>query len=251
LINNIINRLLKHKKYFMQKEEVMKLLEKLGTEQTKKTFLRHGAKEPFFGVKVGDMKPIQKKIKKDYTLSLELFATGNGDAQYLAGLIADETKMTKKDLETWAKNAGWQMVSEYTVARIAAESKHGWELALEWIESKNEQIASSGWATLANLVAIQTDEMLDLKKLEALMKAVVKKIHTAPNRVKYTMNVFIISTGSYVAALSDSAKKTAKEIGVVTVDVGDTACKIPDATAYINKVIAMGKLGKKKKEARC
>ncbi len=235
----------------MQKEEVMKLLETLGTEQTKKTFLRHGAKEPFFGVKVGDMKPIQKKIKKDYSLSLALFATGNGDAQYLAGLIADETKMSKKDLETWAKNAGWQMISEYTVAWIAAESKHGWELALEWIESKNEQVASSGWATLANLAAIQPDEMLDIKKLEALMKVVVKKIHTSANRVKYTMNGFIISIGCYVTALSDTAKKIAKEIGVVTVNVGDTDCKVPDAIAYINKVIALGKLGKKKKEARC
>lgn len=235
----------------MQKEEVMKLLETLGSEQTKKTFLRHGAKEPFFGVKVGDMKPIQKKIKKDYSLSMALFATGNGDAQYFAGLIADETKITKKDLDSWANNAGWQMISEYTVAWIAAESKHGWELALEWIESKNMQVASSGWATLANLVAIQPDEMLDIKKLEALMKVVAKKIHTSTNRVKYTMNGFIISTGSYVAALSDTAKKIAKEIGVVTVNVGDTDCKVPDATAYINKVIAMGKLGKKKKEARC
>ena len=235
----------------MTKDEVMKLLETLGTEQTKKTFLCHGAKEPFFGVKVGDMKPIQKKIKKDYLLALELFATGNGDAQYFAGLIADETKMSKKDLSAWVKTATWQMVSEYTVAWIAAESKYGWELALEWIDSKNEQVASSGWSTLANLTAIQPDDILDIKKLEALMKLVAAKINTSPNRVKYTMNNFIIATGSYVAALSAAAKKTAREIGDVTVDVGDTACKVPDAAAYINKVIASGKLGKKKKEARC
>ncbi len=49
------------------------------------------------------MKPIQKKIKKDYALALELFDTGNSDAQYLAGLIADETKMSKKDLNNWVK----------------------------------------------------------------------------------------------------------------------------------------------------
>ena len=235
----------------MQKDEVMKLLETLGTDQTKKTFLHHGAKEPFFGIKIGDMKPIQKKIKKDHALSLQLFATGNGDAQYFAGLIADETKMGKKDLANWVKNAGWQMISEYTVAWIAAESKHGWELALEWIESKNEQIASSGWSTLSSLVAIQPDNLLDIKKLEALVKLVVTKIHTAPNRVKYTMNGFIIAVGCYVTALSDTAKKGAKEIGIVLINMGDTDCKVPDATACINKVIAMGKLGKKKKEARC
>ena len=35
------------------------------------------------------------------------------------------------------------------------------------------------------------------------------------------------------------------------VNAGDTDCKVPDAVAYINTVIALGKLGKKKKEARC
>ncbi|WP_366414818.1 hypothetical protein [Paenibacillus sp. GP183] len=37
-------------------EEVMNNLEEMGTEQTKRTFMRHGAKEPLFGVKVGDLK---------------------------------------------------------------------------------------------------------------------------------------------------------------------------------------------------
>ena len=80
----------------MTKDEIMLQLSEMGTEQTKKTFIRHGAKEPLFGVKVADLKTIQKKVKKDYKLSLELFDTGNGDAMYLAGLIADETKMTKR-----------------------------------------------------------------------------------------------------------------------------------------------------------
>lgn len=35
------------------------------------------------------MKPIQKKIKVDYQLAKDLYATGNADAQYLAGLIAE------------------------------------------------------------------------------------------------------------------------------------------------------------------
>ena len=61
------------------------------------------------------------------------------------------------------------------------------------------------------------------------------------------MNGFIISIGCYVNALSDTAKKIAKEIGVVTVNSGDTDCKVPDAIAYIKRVIALGKLGKKRK----
>lgn len=72
----------------MTKEEVLKELEVYGNAQTKKTYATHGAKEPYFGVKVQDLKKILKKTKKNHELSLELYATGNSDAMYLAGLMA-------------------------------------------------------------------------------------------------------------------------------------------------------------------
>ncbi len=53
------------------------------------------------------------------------------------------------------------MLSEYTVPWLAAESQYGWELALEWIDSTEEGIASSGWSTLSNIVSLRPDEELD------------------------------------------------------------------------------------------
>ena len=117
----------------MTKSEVIEELKNYGNETTKRIFINHGAREPFFGVKVQDLKKIVKKIRKDYKLSLELYDTGNSDAMYLAGLIADERAMTKLDLQKWVKGAYWYMISDYTVPWIAAESNFGEELALEWI----------------------------------------------------------------------------------------------------------------------
>ncbi len=236
----------------MTSKEVMQQLEKMADAQTKKTLVRHGANEPFFGVKIADMKQaIQKKVKKDYQLSKDLYDTGNGDAQYLAGLIADETKMTKKDLDKWVKNANWQMISEYTVGWIAAESAHGWELGREWIDSKKDSIASSGWSTLAGVVTLRSDDQLELGQIEKLLARVEKDIDHAGNRTKYCMNNFVTAVGCYVIPLNQKAKATGKKISGVTVDMGDTACKLPEATAYIDKVEKAGKLGKKKKELRC
>src|SRR5215218_4046081 len=127
----------------MTAQDVMAELERLGSEQTKKTLLRHGAREPFFGVKVGDLKPIQKRIKKDHALALELYDTGNSDAMYLAGLISDPPKMTKADLQRWVDKAYWQMLSEHVVPWTAAESPHGAELARGWIESDTEGTAAA------------------------------------------------------------------------------------------------------------
>jgi len=235
----------------MTLNEVMNQLEAFGNEQTKKIFTRHGAREPFFGVKVGDLKKIVKKVKKNHELSLALYDTGNSDAMYLAGLIADETKITKEQLQNWAEKAYWYMLSEYTVAWITAESPYGRELGMEWIESDDEKIASAGWATLANLVTLKNDEDLDIKELDNLLVRISKTIKHAPNRVKYTMNGFVIAVGSSVTSLTERAIKIGQLVGKVNVEMGGTACKVPSSPEYIEKNKKMGRIGKKKKAARC
>jgi 3-methyladenine DNA glycosylase AlkD len=204
----------------MTVQSIMTELKSKGNEGIKKILLKHGIKEPFFGVKVEDLKVIQKRIKKDYGLAKELFSTGNADAMYLAGLIADEQKMTKKDLTAWVKEAVSVNISEYTVPWIAAESQFGYELALEWIDDKKEFIAAAGWSTLSSLVAIKPDSELDIPSLKKLLTRVENNIHDADNRVRNAMNVFVISVGSYVAALTDFAMAIGKKIGEVKVDKG-------------------------------
>ncbi|MES2512915.1 MAG: DNA alkylation repair protein [Bacteroidota bacterium] len=235
----------------MTVKEIMAELEAKGSPAIKNIFLKHGIKEPFFGVKIEYLKVIQKKVKKDYQLSKDLYATGNADAMYLAGLIADEDKMTKKDLALWVKQAVSNNISEYTVPWIAAESRFGYELALEWIDSKTDFIASAGWSTLSSLVSIKTDSELDLPSLKALIAKVEKEIHQVDDRLRYQMNGFLISVGCYVPALTDTVIKATKKIGDVKVNMNGTACKVPDVITYIEKVKDKGTLGKKKKMARC
>src|SRR5262245_8192809 len=235
----------------MTAEDILAEIKPLGRESYKKVMLNHGAKEPFFGVKIEDLKKIQKRIKKDYQLALDLYDTGISDAMYLAGLIADDAKMTKKDLQHWVEKAYFPMLCEYTVPWVAAESNHGRALALEWIDSKKELIATAGWATFASLVAITDDADLDLAELKQLLQRVQKTIHQQPNRVRYVMNGFVIAVGSYVKALTDAAIQTAKKIGAVSVDMHGTSCKVPEAVAYIEKVRQRGSIGKKRKTAKC
>lgn len=235
----------------MNVTEIMKELKSMGNESIKKIYLKHGSVEPFYGVKIEDLKKIVKKVKKDYQLALDLYDTGNSDAMYLAGLIADDAKMTKKDLQNWVKKARSWSISEFTVAWVAAESNHGYELALEWIESKDENIAVAGWSTLAGIVSLKPDEELDKKQIKSLVQRVEKSIHSAPNRVRYAMNSFLICVGAYIAEFNSFAKETAKRIGTVMVDMGDTACKVPSAVDYIKKVEDRGNLGKKKKTVKC
>ena len=232
-------------------KQVMAALKKYGNEQTRKTFLKHGAPEGIFGVKVADLKVVGKQIKGNQELACELYTTGNPDAMYLAGLLVDGGQLTKRELQTWVKSASWSMLSEYTVPWVAAESQYGRELALKWMDSKQESIGSSGWNTYASILAMTEDEDLDLDEIRGLLDRVVSQIDTAANRVRYTMNGFVIAVGSYVKPLMKDAKRAAKAIGVVSVDAGDTACRVPLATQVIQKAESAGRVGKKRKTVKC
>ena len=235
----------------MTSKEILQQLEALGDERTKNTLLKHGAREPFFGVKVADLKKILKKTKKNHKLSLELYQTGNSDAMYLAGLMADEKQITKAQLNDWVKQAYWSYLSEYAVPWVASETNFGFELDLEWIESNEENIAAAGWSTLASYAAVNEDEKLDLEQYKQLLDRVAKEVHDKQNRVKYTMNGFVIAIGTYVEELTEKAREIAAAIGKVSVEMNGTACKVPLATTYIQKVVDKQRVGKKRKTARC
>src|ERR1700722_6053654 len=129
----------------MTAKEILQELKPLGRESYKRVLTNnHGVKEPCFGVAASELKKIQKRIKKDYQLALDLYNTGNYDAMYLAGLIADDAQMTKADLNRWVKKANGGSLESCTVPWVAAGSNHGYELALEWIESKHANVAVAG-----------------------------------------------------------------------------------------------------------
>lgn len=232
-------------------KQVMTELKKKGSDKTCKTYARHGVTGSVFGVSIADLKVIAKKIKGKQALACELYETGNYDAMYLAGIVADGAQMSKKQLESWARSAPWLAISEYTVPWVVSESDHARDLAMKWIGSKKEGIACSGWSTYGGIVATRPDSELDLAEIKALLKRVVDQIDKAPNYVRYTMNNFVIAVGAYVKPLLKQAKDAARKLGAVEVDMGDTACKVPLASAYIEKIEKMGRVGKKRKTMKC
>src|SRR5882762_9277355 len=128
----------------MTAQEILTEIKPLGRDSYRNVLFNHGIPEPCYGVKIEELKKIQKRIKMDYRLALDLYDTGNYDAMYLAGLIADDAQMTKKDLQRWAEKA-CEPLAGSTVPWVAAGSPHARELALEWIESEDDFVAVAGW----------------------------------------------------------------------------------------------------------
>ena len=236
----------------MTAQEILTALKPLGRESYKRMMMKnHGVREPCDGVPIGELKVFQKRIKKDYQLALDLYATGHYDAMYLAGLIADDARMTREDLSRWVEQAYAGALIGATVPWVAAGSVHGWELAREWIGSAQPLTAAAGWATLGSLVSITPDAALDLPELRRLLERVPQEIHAAPDGVRYQMNHFVIAAGCYVPALTELALQLAETMGPVTAHLGENSCEVFYAPDYIRKAQARGTIGKKRKSAKC
>ncbi|OFZ06656.1 MAG: hypothetical protein A3D92_19595 [Bacteroidetes bacterium RIFCSPHIGHO2_02_FULL_44_7] len=235
----------------MDLKEVMAYLESKGSEQTRRIFTNHGAVGALFGVKVGDLKPIEKKERNNQALALELFATGNSDAQYLAGLIANPKELTEDQLTEWASGASWYMISEYAVAWNVAESPLCVGLCRKWIDSDSAAFQSCAWAALSSYVGMAPNETIDLTFMRGLLERIEKEIHTAANRVRYTMNGFVIALGAAHPEMTEACKMLGDRIGKVEVHMGETACKVPQIRPYIEKIEGKGRIGAKKKGAKC
>lgn len=216
-------------------KEVMATLEKSGSEQTRKTYARHGATEAMFGVSFAVLGGLQKKIGVDHALALELFGTRNLDALNLAYKIADPARLSLAELERWALSTTWRTYG-MAVAMLAAEGPHGRAAATRWMASKNAQLRSTGWTLVAQL-ALRDPTLPDAWFAEHLAK-IVPTLHAAPDSERYSMNSAVIAIGGRSPALRKAALAAAKKIGKVEVDHGDTSCKTPDAGPYIEKLWA-------------
>ena len=232
-------------------QEVMDELKALGRPQTKKTYLNHGAREPLFGVTTGALKPLAKKLGRDYVLSMALYATGNYDAAYLAGMIADPKVMNEADFEKWMETAYCNMMSDWVVAVTLAETEFAQAVAGRWIAGGKDLYMSAGWSCYCWLLGVRADSAFDRDKLCGMLEQVERSIHTQPDRTRYAMNDFVIALGVSHLPLHAEAVRAAERIGSVQVDMGRTSCSIPLATDYIQRAADKGRLGFKRRSVRC
>jgi len=235
----------------MELNEIMEELQSIGNERTKKIYMSNGANEPVFGVTISAMKPLFKKLKYNQKLANQLYETGNYDAMYLAGMIAEPDKMTEEDFNSWIKEAYFYMVSDFIVAVTLAETDIAFSVADKWIESDKELIMSAGWNCYTWLLGSRKDSEFNQDKILTLLNRVKATIHDQPDHIKYVMNNFIMAVGVSFLPLHEEAKKIAEEVGTIEVFQGEKLCQIDSASEFIQHATDKKRLGFKRKHVRC
>lgn len=222
----------------MDVRQAMAQLEAAGSEQTRKTYGRHGVRGPMFGVSYAVLNTMRKAIKKDQALALQLWETGNHDARILACMVADPAQFDEALAARWAAD-----VPDHAVADAFSGMLHKAPCARamfeRWANAGDEWHERIAWGLLGQL-ALHHSELPD-RFFEPYLETIGRDIHTRLNRVRESMNSALIAIGMRGGGLEARALELAAVIGAVEVDHGDTYCKTPDAAAYIQKAKARKK----------
>ncbi len=229
-------------------DEAMAALEAAGTEQTRKTYRRHGASDPLFGVKFGDLRPLARRIGTDHQLALRLWASGNADARLLACMVADPSAVSEDELDAWLADIDTYFLVDTFVAEIAAKAPGRLARAQRWIASDRDRTAQAGW-DLMNLVALSDDDVSD-EVFEAQLALIAERIRGYGNWTRRSASNTITGIGLRNDALEAAARTTAAAMGPVEFDPGQTACVMPDPIEYLEKTKAYRARQAEKQAAR-
>jgi hypothetical protein len=217
-------------------DEAMSALEEKGSEQTRKTYRRHGASGPLFGVKFGDLRPLGRKIGTDHALAEALWASGNTDARLLACMVADPTAVSEAELDDWLDDIETYFLVDTFVAEIASKTSGRCERAERWIASDRDRTAQAGW-DLMSLVALSDDDVPNAF-FEEQLDRIAERIEGYGNWTRRSASNTIIGIGLRNDALEAAARQTAARMGEVDFDPGQTSCVMPDPIAYLEKTKA-------------
>jgi 3-methyladenine DNA glycosylase AlkD len=219
----------------MTAQEVLTTLRKLGKPQTAAIYKRYGTGDNVFGVLTSELGKLQKKIKVDHALAMELWKTKNAEARALALQIADPSKLSRTDADRLLKDGPVRFVGWY-LSGLVARSPIAEKTMRAWMSSPDEYSREMGYSVLASRLRDDPGSISDADA-ERVLATIEKEIHRSPNWARYAMNSALIAIGVSKPALSTKAMDAARRIGKVDVDHGDTHCKTPDAVPYIQKTL--------------
>ena len=220
----------------MNLADALTQLEALGSEATRRTWSRHGAVGPMFGVKLGDLAKLKKRIGVDHALAKQLWETANHDARLLACMVGDSAKITERELDGWAAELADASTGD-ALAAFASRTAIVARTRVAWLSTPRLQRA--GWSLVAHCA--RDGALLDEATALAYLQRIEAEIHQAENWTRRTMMYALIGIGGQSVTLRKAAEAVARRVGSVSFDPGETACEFPSPLPYLEKVWARKK----------
>ncbi|QBP39725.1 DNA alkylation repair protein [Paenisporosarcina antarctica] len=216
-------------------EKVMSQLEELGSENSRASYEKLGAGTKQFGVGAVKTRAIAKKIKKDHPLALELWQTGNSDAQFLAALIMNPSELSKHQIEQLVDEISYSKLLDEVVGKVVMNTPYAKDFANEWMNASEVFKARAGWH-IHMMYAVRVN--LSNEEINSLLHTIESEMKDAPPYKQETMNKCLVEIALHHDSYTARCLEIGERLGQLSDKKVHKGCTSPYAPEWIAAVLA-------------
>lgn len=222
----------------MTLNETLKQLKALGNEKVraqnaKESVFGSGAGDNQYGVSLGDIRKLAKKIKTNHELALSLWKTGNADAQFLATLLIQPKNLSVKEMDRMVRSITFVRVADWLINYVVRQHPNKEALRQEWMAENDRWAGRAGWDLTSERVAKSPDGL----DLPALLARVESEMADADPEVQWTMNMTLATIGIHFPKLRKRAVAIGEKLGIYRDYPVSKGCTSPFAPIWINFMV--------------
>jgi len=217
----------------MNLEEALNELKALGNEKMRAQNTRNGAGDNQYGVRLGEIRKVAKKIKGDHDLALELWATENVDARLLAILVLKPKELTADDVDRMVRELTFTHAADWLNSYVIKKHPDKEALREKWMADQDPMAARAGWNLTAERI-VKRPEGIDLK---ALLDRIESEMAAAPAEAQWTMNFCLVETGIHFPEFRERALGIGEALGLYRDFPTSKGCTSPFAPIWINEMV--------------
>ena len=221
----------------MNLTETLSTLQSLGDEKVRKQHLKNGARENLFGVKMGDIRTLAKKIKTDHELALELWKTNNIDARMLAILILNPKELSAEEIEGMVSSEQFAWAADWFYNYVVKEYPAKEEFREKWMDSNDAMLARAGWSLTAGRITRNSDGL----DITSILNRIELEMPKATKENQWTMNTTLAQIGINHTQFRARALSIGEKLGVFRDYPVSKGCTSPFAPIWINEMVSRQK----------
>ena len=217
----------------MEINEILSELESLGSEPVRARNRKHGAGANQYGVLMGDIRALAKKLKSNHALALALWQTGNLDARFLAVLLMKPKNLSAADVEEMVCGEPFLHLADWFTANVIKHHPDQEALRLKWMTGGHKLTGRAGWS----LTATRIEKSPGGLDLPGLLDRIEQEMGGAPPEVQWTMNFALAAIGIHHDSLRDRALAIGEKLGIYRDYPCSKGCTSPFAPIWINAMV--------------
>ena len=191
--------------------DVLASLKKRGTKANRDGMARYAIVAPkSFGVSVGTLRDMAKRLGRDHDLALALWDTEWYEARMLTSFVDEPARVTAAQMDRWAKDFDNWAICDALCFQLFDRTPHAWRKVDQWSARNEEFVKRAAFALLASL-ALHDKAVADQPFLRTL-PLIERESTDDRNFVKKGVSWALRSIGRRNRELNDAAIETARRL---------------------------------------